>query len=140
MEPSRTLTEEYGVIVVFLGHIVGRRGLACDPAKLSAVRKWHAPDKVKGVRQFVGFVSYYRRFVKEFADMSSIRLSSRSVSFAEDVTVLGDVSPSVCSPEQGKPTQLVSVVAADDVIMPVGETVDSLNALSNIIPPPPRFS
>ena len=53
--------------VVFLGHIVGRTGLACDPAKLSAVRNWHAPDKVKAVRQFVGFVGYYRRFVKDFA-------------------------------------------------------------------------
>ena len=56
--------------VVFLGHIVGRTGLACDPAKLSAVRNWHAPDKVKGVRQFVGFVGYYRRFVKDFADLA----------------------------------------------------------------------
>ena len=44
--------------VVFLGHIVGRTGLACDPAKLSPVRNWHAPDKVKDVRQFVGFVGY----------------------------------------------------------------------------------
>ena len=35
--------------VVFLGHIVGHTGLASDPAKLSAVRNWHAPDKVKGV-------------------------------------------------------------------------------------------
>ena len=35
--------------VVFLGHIVGRTGLACDPAKLSAVRDWHAPNKIKTV-------------------------------------------------------------------------------------------
>ena len=35
--------------VVFLGHIVGHTGLACDPAKLVAVRNWHTPDKVKGV-------------------------------------------------------------------------------------------
>ena len=55
--------------VVFLGHIVGRTWLACVPAKLSAVRNWHAPDKVKGVRQFVGFVGYYRRFAKDFADL-----------------------------------------------------------------------
>ena len=40
--------------VVFLGHIVGCTGLVCDPAKLTAVQNWHAPDKVKGVRQFVG--------------------------------------------------------------------------------------
>ena len=45
--------------VVFLGYIVGRTGLACDPAKLAAVQNWHAPNKVKGVRQFVGFVGYY---------------------------------------------------------------------------------
>ena len=56
--------------VVFLGHIVGSTGLACDPAKLSAVRNWHAPHKVKGVRQFVGFVGYYRSFVKYFADLA----------------------------------------------------------------------
>ena len=50
--------------VGFLGHIVGRTGLACDPEKLSAVRNWHEPNRVKVVRQFVGFVGYYRRFVK----------------------------------------------------------------------------
>ena len=56
--------------VIFLGHIVGWTGLACDPAKLSAVQNWHAPDKVKAVRQFVGFVGYYRRFVKDFAELA----------------------------------------------------------------------
>ena len=53
--------------VGFLGHIVGCTGLACDPEKLSAVRNWHEPNRVKAVRQFVGFVGYYRRFVKNFA-------------------------------------------------------------------------
>ena len=56
--------------VAFLGHIVGRAGLACDPEKISVVRNWHAPDKVKAVRQFVGFVGYYSRFVKVFAGLA----------------------------------------------------------------------
>ena len=56
--------------VAFLGHIVGRTGLACDPAKISAVQNWHALNKVKAVRQFVGFVGYYRRFVKDFAGLA----------------------------------------------------------------------
>ena len=55
--------------VGFLGHIVGRSGLACDPNKLSAVRDWHEPTKLKGVRQFIGFVGYYRRFVKRFCEV-----------------------------------------------------------------------
>ena len=56
--------------VIFLGHIVGRTGLACDPAKLSVVRNWHVPDKVKAVGQFVGFVGYNRQFVKYFAELA----------------------------------------------------------------------
>ena len=35
--------------VAFLGHIVGRTGLACDPENLSAVRNWHEPNRVKAV-------------------------------------------------------------------------------------------
>ena len=52
--------------VAFLGHVVGRAGLACDMDKLSAVRAWHPPDSVKQVRQFVGFVGYYRWFIPNF--------------------------------------------------------------------------
>ena len=69
--------------VGFLGHIVGRTGLACDPAKLSAVRNWHEPNKVKAVRQFVGFVGYYRRFVKNFAKLAEplVALTRKGVPF-----------------------------------------------------------
>ena len=54
---------------------MGRNGLACDPAKFSAVRNWHAPVKVKGVRQFIGFIGYYRRFVKDFADLAELLMA-----------------------------------------------------------------
>ena len=69
--------------VGFLGHIVGRTGLACDPAKLSAMRNWHAPDKVKAVRQIMGFVGYYRRFVKDFAKLAEplVALTRKGASF-----------------------------------------------------------
>ena len=62
---------------------VGRTGLACDLEKISAVRNWHAPDKVKAVRQFVGFLGYYRRFVKDFAGMAEplVALTRKGVPF-----------------------------------------------------------
>ena len=61
--------------VGFLGHIVGRTGLACDPEKLSAVQNWHEPNRVKAVRQFIGFVGYYRRFVKKIAELAELLVS-----------------------------------------------------------------
>ena len=69
--------------VAFRGHIVGRTGLACDQEKLSAVRNWHEPNRVKAVRQFVGFVGYYRRFVKNFAEVADplVALTRKGVPF-----------------------------------------------------------
>ena len=63
--------------------LVGRTGLACDPEKLSAVRNWHEPNRVKAVRQFVGFVGYYRRFVKNFAELADplVALTRKGVPF-----------------------------------------------------------
>ena len=45
--------------VPFLGHIVGRAGLECDPNTLSAVANWIPPTTTKGVREFLGFTGYY---------------------------------------------------------------------------------
>ena len=60
-----------------------RTGLACDPEKLSAVRNWHEPNQVKAVRQFVGFVGYYRRFVNNFAELADplVALTRKGVPF-----------------------------------------------------------
>ena len=45
--------------VPFLGHVVGRDGLQCDPRKIADVKGWPVPDCLKSVRQFLGFVGYY---------------------------------------------------------------------------------
>ena len=58
--------------VLFLGHIVGRAGLECDPNKLSAVANWipPSPTTTKGVREFLGFTGYYRRFVPDYSTVA----------------------------------------------------------------------
>ena len=53
--------------VPFLGHIVGRASLECDPNKLYAVANWIPPTTTKGVREFLGFTGYYRRFVPDYS-------------------------------------------------------------------------
>ncbi|XP_078495323.1 uncharacterized protein LOC144750143 isoform X1 [Ciona intestinalis] len=46
---------------VYLGHVISRDGVSCDPKKLSVVKEWPVPTNVKETRAFLGFVSYYRR-------------------------------------------------------------------------------
>ena len=53
--------------VTFLGHVVTAQGVAADPAKLSKVASWPQPQSQRDVQQFLGFASYYRRFIKDFA-------------------------------------------------------------------------
>ena len=44
---------------------------------------WPVPDCLKGVRQFLGFVGYYRRFIPNFADHAAplVALTGKDVPF-----------------------------------------------------------
>lgn len=70
--------------VSFLGHRISEAGVATDPDKVGAVRNWPTPMNVEQLRTFVGFASYYRRFVKGFADIAAPlhRLTQKGLKFA----------------------------------------------------------
>ncbi len=57
--------------VKFLGHVVSPTGVSTDPEKLRAIRDWPTPTKTKDVRSFLGFCSYYRKFIQGFAGIAS---------------------------------------------------------------------
>ena len=57
--------------VQYLGHIVSAAGVATDPEKIRAVTEWPAPTTLKELRAFLGFASYYRRFVEGFAKLAA---------------------------------------------------------------------
>ncbi|KRZ92326.1 Retrovirus-related Pol polyprotein from transposon [Trichinella sp. T8] len=55
--------------VKYLGHIVSRAGVQPDPEKIRAVEQWPTLRCAKELQQFFGLASYYRRFVKGFAQL-----------------------------------------------------------------------
>jgi transposase InsO family protein len=69
--------------IMYLGHIVDREGVRCDPAKIEKVKNWPALRNRRDVRSFLGLASYYRRFIEGFARIAYplTQLTSESVEF-----------------------------------------------------------
>ena len=57
--------------VKFLGFIVGSDGITADPEKVSAIKDWPIPKDVTGVRSFLGFTGFYRKFVENYSKVST---------------------------------------------------------------------
>lgn len=53
----------------YLGYIVDGNGLHVDPDKVESIINIPKPSTVSEVRRFLGMVSWYRRFVPEFATL-----------------------------------------------------------------------
>jgi hypothetical protein len=50
-----------------LGVKVTTKGFKMEEKKISEVRDWKPPKNVRGIRSFLGFCNFYRRFIKNFA-------------------------------------------------------------------------
>lgn len=57
--------------VQYLGHLISRDGVSTDAGKVAAVANWPQPANVSELRSFLGFASYYRRFVDGFSRLAA---------------------------------------------------------------------
>jgi hypothetical protein len=56
----------------YLGLIIeAGKGIRMDPAKVKAIKEWEALKTVKGVRSFLSFANFYRKFIKDFAQVTA---------------------------------------------------------------------
>ena len=53
--------------VKYVGHVVSAAGVEPDDDKIAKVKEWPIPTNSEEVRRFLGFVGYYRRFIKNFS-------------------------------------------------------------------------
>ena len=54
----------------FLGVVIGPDGIEMEKEKVDRVLSWPEPRNVKDIRKFLGLANYYRRFIKNFAQVA----------------------------------------------------------------------
>ena len=58
------------VHIKYLGHLISGEGIEPLPEKLESIKQMPAPTTPKEVKQFLGLIGSYRKFVPRFADIS----------------------------------------------------------------------
>jgi len=56
----------------FLGVVIGPNGIEMEKEKVDRVLSWLEPKNVKDIKKFLGLANYYRRFIKDFAQVTRL--------------------------------------------------------------------
>ena len=56
--------------IQYLGHLISGEGIEPLPEKLESIKEMPPPTTSKEVKQFLGLIGYYRKFVPRFADVA----------------------------------------------------------------------
>ena len=54
----------------YLSHTLSH-GVKVDPDKLKAMREWKIPKTLKNIREFLGLIGYYHKFVKNYGQIAA---------------------------------------------------------------------
>jgi len=57
--------------IEFLGFVLGVNGLRMDESKIQTIQEWPTPHRVKDIQSFLGFANFYRRFINNYAEVTS---------------------------------------------------------------------
>nr|GFA10814.1 putative reverse transcriptase domain-containing protein [Tanacetum cinerariifolium] len=69
--------------VQFLSHVIDSRDIHVDPAEIESIKDWASPKTPTEIRQFLGLVGYYQRFIEGFLKIakSMMKLTQKGIKF-----------------------------------------------------------
>jgi len=56
--------------VEYLGHEVGQQGLRPSMSKIQALHDWRIPEDLTQLKSFLGFTSFYRRYIRNYSALA----------------------------------------------------------------------
>lgn len=74
----------------YLGHVISKDGIKPNPDKINAIQKYPMPKTPKEIKQFLGLLGYYRKFIPDFAritkPMTKCLKKTNKITFDTDYT------------------------------------------------------
>ena len=56
--------------VEYLGYIIVESGIKMDSVKIGIIKEWPTPRNIFKVQLFLGFINFYRRFIKKYSEVA----------------------------------------------------------------------
>jgi hypothetical protein len=71
---------------ILLGHLVSKREIEEDKAKIEVIKQLPPPVNIRGIHNFLGHARFYRCYIKDFSHIAGplINLLAKDVPFEFD--------------------------------------------------------